>query len=382
MKQVIHINGYIGEMFDFFGSGNSFSLKSLNDILQNLPQDTTEIEVRINSGGGSVTEGFAIYDKLVSLDKPITTIVEGMCGSIATIIAQAGKTGSRKMFQNSEYFIHNPLWIPSSPDAHTADDLEKLTAELRKNEEKILDFYVKTTGAERNVLADKMKQEATLTAEEAKQFGFIDEVISTDVVAMVRYRIAAVIETKQNDNTMANQLKEEIAKGFSKIETLFASILKKKIILNVMTSEGVEVFYEGELQVGTKVFADEAMTQPAPDGVHTVDGKKFTVAGGEVTGVEEVQAVKSELEIANEKIAELTAQIEANQTEIANAKAEAEQIKNTAAQVEQEFVAFKAQIIAGGKEIFEASVEKPQAKTDENNPLAKVLEYRKSKETK
>ena len=144
----IFINGYIGDMFDFFGDGNSFSLRTLNDKLAAMPAGTTEINVHINSGGGLVSEGFAIYDKLVSLPQTVNTIVEGMCGSIATVIAQAGKKGKRKMFQNSEYFIHNPLWIPSGPDAHNADDLEKLTSELRANEEKLVAFYLKNINAD------------------------------------------------------------------------------------------------------------------------------------------------------------------------------------------------------------------------------------------
>lgn len=383
VKHEIFINGYIGEMFDFFGDGNSFSLKTLNDSLKNMPSDTSEIEIHINSGGGLVSEGFAIYDKLVSLNIPITTIVEGMCGSIATIIAQAGKTGSRKMFQNSEYFIHNPLWIPSAPDAHNADDLEKLTAELRKNEEKILDFYVKTTGADRTVLSEKMGVETTLSSAEAKSLGFIDEIITTDVVAMVRYKIAAAVKPieKQNSNNMANQLKEEIAKGFSKLEKLFAALNKGKVV-NVKTSEGVDIFYEGELAQGTKVYSDAEMTTPAPDGVHTLDGKVFTIANGEVTKVEEAMENKTELEIANEKIASLTAELEAKNGEITAAKTEVETVKATATELEKEFVALKNSITTGGNEIFVAGeVDKNKTEAPQT-PMQKYLAYKKEQAEK
>jgi ATP-dependent Clp endopeptidase proteolytic subunit ClpP len=380
VKHEIFINGYIGEMFDFFGDGNSFSLKTLNEHLANIPAEAKEIEVHINSGGGLVSEGFAIYDKLVNQSLPVTTIVEGMCGSIATIIAQAGKKGSRKMFQNSDYFIHNPLWIPSAPDAHNADDLEKLTEELRKNEEKILDFYVKTTGADRTVLSEKMKAESTLTSAEAKALGFIDEVISTDVVAMVRYKIAAAVQTQTTKTNTMSELKTEIKAGFTKLENLFAKLIKKTFVA-VKTSEGVDIFYDGELKMGSKVYSDEAMTTPAPDGVHTVGDKVFTIAGGEVTKEEEVVAQKTELEIANEKIAELTASLEAKNGEVTSAKAEVETVLATATELEKEFVAFKTKIITGDKEIFVATVDKP-APAPAKDWRNEVVELRKAQAEK
>lgn len=381
VKHEIFINGYIGEMFDFFGDGNSFTLKDINNSLASMPADVTEIEVHINSGGGLVSEGFAIHDKLVSTGIPVTTIVEGMCGSIATIIAQAGKSGSRKMFQNSEYFIHNPLWIPLSPDAHNADDLQKLTEELRKSEEKIIDFYVKTTGTDRNVLAEKMKVETTLSASEAKDLGFIDEIISTDVVAMVKYKIAAAVNVqKQKPNTMKDEIVAAIAAGFKKLDTLFAANKKQKFV-NVMTVEGVEIYYDGEIAEGVAVFTDEAMTIPAPDGTYTIDTTVYTVVGGVVTGVAELTAQKTELEIANEKIAALTAELEAIKAEVVTAKAEKEELAAANKAIEAEFVALKSQIETGLGQSFIANVGKP---TPQPKPTwqEQLIAFRKEREAK
>ena len=380
VKHEIFINGYIGEMFDFFGDGNSFSLKNLNESLASMPADVTEINVHINSGGGLVSEGFAIYDKLITLGLPVNTIVEGMCGSIATVIAQAGKTGSRKMFQNSEYFIHNPLWIPNGPDAHTADDLEKLSEDLRKNEEKLVDFYVKTTGADKTVLAEKMKVETTLTAAEAKSLGFIDEVISTDVVAMVKYRIAAAVQPikKQNNDTMAT-LKTEITAGFSKLENLFKAMKGKVVNMAQDLADGTQVFTDTDnVVVGTKVFSDEAMTTPVKDGDYILaDGTTITVATGVVTVVTPAVVAKTELELANEKIAILEAQLAAKNTEVVNAKAEVATVLETATKLETEFVNFKNQIIAGGKEIFEAAdIHRDEKGKFAKNPMQLLAEKR------
>lgn len=357
-------------MFDFFGSGNSFSLKTLNEELKNMPSGTTEINVHINSGGGLVSEGFAIYDKLVSLQIPVNTIVEGMCGSIATIIAQAGKKGKRKMFQNSEYFIHNPLWIPSAPDAHSADDLEKLTEDLRKNEEKILDFYVKTTGSDKVMLSEKMQAETTLTSQEALQMGFIDEVINTDVVAMVKYKIAAAVELKQTKTNIMAELKDEIKAGFSKLESLFTAFTKGKTVNAAqMLADGTQIYSDTEeIAVGSKLFTDEAMTIPVADGDIVIDGgKTVTVAGGVVTAISEVVAKKTDLEIANEKIAALEAQVAAKEAELVTAKKEVETINSIATELQTEFVNLKSKIETGGNEIFATVVNKggePHAKKD------------------
>ena len=357
MVHEIFINGYIGDIFDLFGDGNNFTLNKLNQELAANP-DATEIIVHINSGGGLVSEGFAIYDKLVATGKPITTIVEGMCGSIATVIAQAGKTGKRKMFQNSEYFIHNPLWIPNGPDAHTADDLETLTADLRKSEEKLINFYEKVTGANRVALSDKMKVETTLTSAEALQLGFIDEVISTDIRAMVRYRIAAAVtpkEIKPNNNTMS-ELKEEIKAGFASMEKTFLNLFKgRKVNATVKTTEGIDIYFDGVLEMGSKVFANAEMTEPAPDGVHTYDGKLYTVAGGVVTNVEEISNAQTPEQVAAAKIAELEAQVTAAKNETQAAITEKNEILAQANTLQTEFVNLKKTIETGGGQTFVAA---------------------------
>lgn len=391
MKAEIFINGYIGDMFDFFGDSNSYSLKRLNEDIANFPADITELDVHINSGGGLVSEGFAIHDKLVTLPYTVNTIVEGMCGSIATVIAQAGKKGSRKMFQNSEYFIHNPLWIPSGPDAHNADDLEKLTAELRKNEEKLLNFYEKVTGANREELQAKMGAETTLTAAEAKGLGFIDEIISTDVVAMVKYRIAAaVLPVKTNSNiTMSEtkELKAEIKTGFDRITALFTNLLKGKTVAAKLDLQGEGSVYTDTdtVAVGTKVFTDEAMTTPAPDGSHTLaDGTVIETVNGEVTVVTPPSEAKTDAEIANEKIAELEAQLQTAKADLTAAKTEKEQFIAAAKAAKDEFEAFKNKVITGKGELFEVESSNPKDNiVNEKKPLMQqVVELRKAAEKK
>lgn len=158
--------------------------------------------------------------------------------------------------------------------------------------------------------------------------------------------------------------------------------MNKSKVVNVKTSEGVDVFYEGELQVGTKVYSDAEMTTPAPDGVHTLDGKLFTIANGEVTKVEEVADAKTDLEIANETIADLKSQLEASKSAETIALKEAETVKATATELEKEFVALKNSITTGGNEIFVAGeVDKNKTEAPQT-PMQKYLAYKKEQAEK
>jgi ATP-dependent Clp protease protease subunit len=78
----LNIEGYIGgsDMVSLFSGAETFSLAALKRFLDTLEEDVTDIHVYINSGGGSVIEGWAIYDKLKTSGKKITTIGEGMVG--------------------------------------------------------------------------------------------------------------------------------------------------------------------------------------------------------------------------------------------------------------------------------------------------------------
>lgn len=364
MKHEIFINGYIGDLSEMMGQYDYFTLKDLEIAISAMPQNATELNVKINSGGGYVTEGFAIHDRLVAMDIPVSTEILGMCGSIATIISQAPKSqnkgGIRAMHPNSEFFVHNAAWSPQTPEPQNAADLKKIVEDLSRTDRLLSDFYANVSGANVLWIEDKMKLETTLTAKEAKDNGLIDEILGSQIIAYTKYRLVAVtkLETKQNSNTMS-EIKNEIKAGFSKLESLFASMLKGKTVdVKVDLQDGGSVFADTDtVAVGTKLFTDEAMTTPVADGDITLaDGTVVSVAAGAVVEVKAATVAKTELEIANEKIAELTATIAAKEAEITAAKDEVTQIKATATEIQNEFVNLKAQIETGTKETFKAEV--------------------------
>ena len=373
MENIIYIEGVIGE---------DVTVGTVRAQFESL-SNAKELTVKINSGGGDVDEGFAIYDFLTTLGIKVNTEVLGMCGSIATIIQQSAcNGGERAIHQNSKDFIHNPYWQNNAPIPMEARDAKDLYERLILTESKILDFYVKHTQKDSALIKAKMDAQTELTAQEAIELNLVDRIITTEVQSLRNYKVIALIKSEtQNSNTMS-ELKAEIATGFSKLEKLFAAFTKKTILnMTVKTTEGVDIYFEGELMEGSKVFADESMSVPAPDGVHTYDGKLYTVTGGVVTKVEEAVDAKTELEVANAKIAELQATIAAKDTEVVNAKTEVATAVAKAAEIEATFVALKNQIVAGGNEIFVAgAVEKGEKKESNESPMAKVVALRKAKE--
>lgn len=349
----IYIDGFIGQS-DFFSEG--FSSKTLRDKLATAPTGTNELTVHINSGGGSVIEGFAIHDALVNTGFKVNTSVEGLCGSIATIVAQSNaKGGKRTMNKNSEYFIHNPYWTPDSPTPMEASDLVSLAESLQENENRIADFYASVTGKEVSFIKEKMASTASFTSQEAKDFGFVDEVIGEAKAFQKHlinssgkeYRFAAFVQNK-NTNIMV-----DLKKMFSDFEAKIEGILKIKVKNEtVKTSEGVDVYFDAPLAVGSKVFVDESMTQPAPDGVHTVDGKEYIVANGTVTEVKDVAAaapnpLQAEVDALKATLAEKETALANATTQVATITAEKAEAVAAVETVKTEFVAFKNLFVTG-----------------------------------
>jgi len=339
MEAVIHIEGVIG------GEVTVESIRAQYESLGN----PKEVTLKINSGGGDVDTGFAVYDYLKSLNVKVNTEVLGMCGSIATIIQQANfNGGTRSIHQNSNDFIHNPYFPNEAPIPMEAKDALALHEALAKEEDRILQFYVKHTGTAAEVLKAKMDEQSKLAAEEAKQLGFVDTILNKEVISLRSYKVVAFVNIKENKNIMAN-IKEELKEMFEGFRADMKTFLKSGIKAEMKeTSEGVKIFYEGGLEVGKKIFADEAMTTPAPDGVHTVDGKKCTITNGEVTAIEDAV---DELAQAKAKVAELEAVVAAKEAEITAKVTEAVVAKENelTATFEAKFTAFQNKFITGDK---------------------------------
>lgn len=361
----LNIEGYIGgaDIVSMFSGEETFNLSKLKKFLDSLESDVTDIHVYINSGGGSVTEGWAIYDKLKASGKTVTTIGEGIVGSIATVIYMAGSV--RKLHENSKFFIHNPYWMPNSQTPMESTDLIALGEDLKAEQTKILDFYSKVTGTPIDSIEPLMNKATDLTSSQAIEMGFAHSVIN-EFVNQNHYKLVAMIDIKDKTNQKSNKMEEkqnQILAAIDKMGTMLAKYFKKDFVnmdiaVTNEAGEPVNLVIESETEdiTGASVYIVDADGNKvdAPNGVYKDnDGKTIKVEGGKVLEVinapmeDNTDALKAELETIKAQLAEKEAALLAAQTESNEIKANLEVI-NT------EFVALKKTIIGNGAK-FETS---------------------------
>ena len=157
----IMIYDVIGE--DFWGEG--VSAKGFADDVKDLKVDV--INLHINSPGGSVFDGVAIYNLLKSHKARVNVQIDGMALSIASVIAMAGD--SITMAANAMMMIHDPWTMVMG----SADDMRKEADTLDKVKASLITSYGRT-GKDSGVIADLMSEETWLTAQEAIDMGFAD----------------------------------------------------------------------------------------------------------------------------------------------------------------------------------------------------------------
>ena len=278
----LYIYGYIsGEptMAEQMGAeSQTISAKTITEFFIQNPL-ATKIVVHINSKGGDVNEGFAIYDLLSTSGREIKTIIEGMCASIATVPFMAGS--EREITENSEMFIHNPWADPNGMTGFTAADYETKAAEIQIAEDKILNFYVKTTGYEKELLAAMMSKETSISAKEAKKYGFATKIITT-----TSNKIFALLTNKKIENMELKEMKTKINEIFNLVKTHIKGELPLIKNLDLKTKEGTILVIETELETVTIGDVVLIAGTEATDGNYELeDGTKLIVVAGKVTEI-------------------------------------------------------------------------------------------------
>jgi ATP-dependent protease ClpP protease subunit len=132
------------------------------------------VTVRIHSVGGDVFAASAIRAMLVDYPGRVTTRIDGLCASSATFVALAGDV--IKMQDSAYLMIHDPWTLPGPS---TAEELKSLTKMLEAIKDGIIETYQGRTGLEPEKLSKMMSAETWLTAQEARDLGFVDEVVTT-----------------------------------------------------------------------------------------------------------------------------------------------------------------------------------------------------------
>ncbi|HCG2697836.1 TPA: ATP-dependent Clp endopeptidase proteolytic subunit ClpP [Staphylococcus aureus] len=132
-----------------------------------------DIYLYINSPGGSVTAGFAIYDTIQHIKPDVQTICIGMAASMGSFLLAAGAKGKRFALPNSEVMIHQPLGGAQGQ----ATEIEIAANHILKTREKLNRILSERTGQSIEKIQKDTDRDNFLTAEEAKEYGLIDEVM-------------------------------------------------------------------------------------------------------------------------------------------------------------------------------------------------------------
>ena len=133
-----------------------------------------EISFYINSPGGVVTSGLAIYDTMQYIRPTIQTLCVGQAASAATLLLCAGQKGTRCCLPNSRLLVHQP----SASFYGQATDVARHAQEVLKLKRRLNDIYVKHTGQTLEAVEKALDRDTYMTAEEGKSFGLIDKVLS------------------------------------------------------------------------------------------------------------------------------------------------------------------------------------------------------------
>ena len=165
VKKIVNIYGDITEYPSMDGDMSALKLS------QEIDGDYDEIVVNISSFGGSVAEGISIYNQLKAHPAKITTVTNGFCCSIASIIFLAGD--ERKMYANSIMLIHN-AWTACQGNAN---DLRREADVLEKITDLSIKVYCEKSGLSKDEIKELLDNETWLTSDECLTMGFATELI-------------------------------------------------------------------------------------------------------------------------------------------------------------------------------------------------------------
>ncbi|NLJ64491.1 MAG: ATP-dependent Clp endopeptidase proteolytic subunit ClpP [Christensenellaceae bacterium] len=139
-----------------------------------MDNPNADISLYINSPGGSVTAGMAIYDTMQYIKAPVRTVCVGMAASMGAFLLMAGEKGKRMALPNSEVMIHQP----SGGAQGQATDVTIRANWLLRTKEKMNRMMAEMTGKDIEQIAKDVERDYFMTAEEALEYGIVDEIYS------------------------------------------------------------------------------------------------------------------------------------------------------------------------------------------------------------
>ena len=255
-------------IYEWYGMPHPFTLETLQKLLEDNP-DEHDIKLNIHCDGGSVTEGFALYDCLRTSGRNIYCNVEGGCHSMAIVLLLAAPKNQRTANPNSQFLIHE---VQGGVEGSTTA-VERYAEEMRDMQERMLDIYADRTGYDRAALAEAMAEEKMRDADYMLAHGFIG--------AINEYN------TNQKKNNMFNW----------------------KEALDALLKRGEQVEKEGEQNGAQAVPANE---------IETLNARIAELEGEKQNALAQVEALTAERDAqmnkaveAENKVTDLTEQVNA-----------------------------------------------------------------------
>ena len=327
--------------------------EDIKDFIEQIPADDDIIDIYLHCPGGNCVEGWAMYDALRTSGKKITTVVDGLCASMGTVLMMAAPKERRLAQKNATICIHNPYcldYFQYEEIAH-ADELDAMAnkvriqaEEMREMQEKIVNLYVERTGSSKEELQSLMNEDRCIGTDRALELGLIGSVLepNTDKLTTIKNKIMTGEVTVK-----AGILDRMLAKlGLKSLDDM-----KCQVITDVTGTE-ITIDSDDEPAVG-----DTA----SPDGEFTLeDGSVMVISGGEIKSIDKTE------EDPIDKKSELEAKIEDLMTYNAALSEEIAELKNAKAQLTSENFNLKTQNEAQATQIESL---KATAKTDEERSI-------------
>lgn len=276
--------------------GDCVCFQDIDAFAASIPKDDDTIDMRIFCNGGSVVEGWAIYDRLRQSGKKITCTVEGKAASMATIIMLAAPKENRKAYENAAFLLHNP-WVPGwcLGDQLNAKDLKNQSEEMQMWQDKMVDAYVERCECDREEIQALMDKDIFINTSEALRLGLISSTVSALSASASKRNIENFINSKQQNpkamekktEVKASLLDKILAKlGVKTLEEAEQAVAEpqakaetKAMELNTADGQTLTVEREeGDLQVGDKASPDGTFEMP--------DGKTIVVEDGVITDIQ------------------------------------------------------------------------------------------------
>jgi len=163
----------------FLGSGiddNVANIVVAQLLFLDADDPERDIFIYINSPGGSVYAGLAIYDTMNHLRAPVSTYCVGMAASMGAVLLAAGEKGKRNALPNSRIMLHQP----SSGYQGTAADIEIAAKEVLGTRERLNQILAEATGQPQDKIATDVDRDRWMSAAEAVEYGLVDQVLSKD----------------------------------------------------------------------------------------------------------------------------------------------------------------------------------------------------------